>query len=67
MGSSQEGIWSKALKFRNENLREVATYEQFKEVLDKEGGFISAHWNGTAQTETQIKEETKATMRSLPF
>ncbi len=63
----QESIYNKALDFRAENTRSVDTYEEFKKVLEEEGGFISAHWDGTAETEEQIKNETKATIRCIPI
>lgn len=63
----QENIYNKALSFRNEMTTPVDTYEEFKEVLQKKGGFISAHWDGTAETEQKIKDETKATIRCIPF
>lgn len=63
----QLSIYNKALNFRNENIREVNSYEEFKQVLDEKGGFISAHWDGTVETEKQIKEETKATIRCIPL
>ncbi len=47
--------------------RRASTYEEFKEILDSEGGFVSAHWDGTAETEELIKNETKATIRCLPL
>ena len=43
------------------------SYEEFKQVLETKGGFISAHWDGTAEEEEQIKEETKATIRCIPL
>ena len=61
----QNNIFEKARKFRDENIREVNTYEEFKEEIEK-GGFIYAHWDGTAETEELIKEETKATSRCIP-
>jgi prolyl-tRNA synthetase len=63
----QENIYNKALVFRNEMITPVETYEEFKEVLQKKGGFISAHWDGTPETEQKIKDETKATIRCIPF
>jgi len=63
----QENIYNKALAFRNENIRKVDTYEEFKDVLLNKGGFISAHWDGTPETEQLIKDETKATIRCIPF
>ena len=63
----QENIYKKAKDFRTENTYEVNTYEEFKSQLEKTGGFISAHWDGTAETEEKIKEETKATIRCIPL
>ena len=62
----QENIFQKALKYRKENTTKVDTYEEFKEQIEK-GGFILAHWDGTPETEERIKEETKATIRCIPF
>lgn len=66
LGEIQQGIFNKALKFRSENTVKVDTYDEFKAALVK-GGFIMAHWDGTAETEGKIKEETKATIRCLPL
>lgn len=63
----QKDLYTKALAHRNENTREVDTYEEFKKVLEEKGGFISAHWDGTADTEEQVKKETKATIRCIPL
>lgn len=63
----QENIYKKAFDFRAEMTTPVDTYEEFKEVLQNKGGFISAHWDGTPETEQQIKDETKATIRCIPF
>jgi len=63
----QENIYNKAFIFRQENTTPVDSYEEFKEVLQKKGGFISAHWDGTSETEQKIKDETKATIRCIPF
>ena len=62
----QQNIYQKALNYRNEHIYKVDTYEKFKEQIEK-GGFILAHWDGTPETEDRIKEETKATIRCLPF
>ena len=62
----QEGIYQKALNYRKEHTVEVDTYEEFKEQIEK-GGFVLAHWDGTPETEERIKEETKATIRCIPF
>ncbi len=63
----QQNIYQKALKFRDENITLVDTYEEFKRLLDEKGGFLSAHWDGTSETEQRIKEETKATIRCIPL
>jgi len=63
----QSNIYNKALKFREENTTKVDTYEEFKERLNSKPGFILAHWDGTYETEAIIKEETKATIRCIPF
>ncbi len=62
----QSNLFNKALEFRNGLITEVNTFEEFVEVLNKKGGFISAHWDGTAETEEQIKNKTKATIRCIP-
>jgi len=63
----QKNIYNKALNFRKENTFYVDTWDEFLKVLDNPGGFILAHWDGTAETEEKIKEETKATIRCIPF
>ncbi len=63
----QNSIYDKALMFREENTTSVDSYEEFKQVLDEKGGFVSAHWDGTAETEEKIKQETKATIRCMIF
>jgi prolyl-tRNA synthetase len=63
----QDSIYQKALNFRAANTRKVDNYEEFKRLLDDEPGFILAHWDGTAETEERIKEETKATIRCIPL
>ena len=63
----QQNIYNKALKFRDENTREANSYEEFKTILDEKAGFVSAHWDGSPETERQIKEETKATIRCIPL
>ena len=63
----QKGIFNKALKYREEHTTSVNSYAEFKEVLDGKGGFVSAHWDGTGETEEKIKEETKATIRCIPL
>jgi prolyl-tRNA synthetase len=61
----QQNIYKKALDFRLQNTREVNSYEEFKEEIQK-GGFLLCHWDGTPETEEKIKEETKATIRCIP-
>ena len=63
----QANIYQKALNFREANTRRVDSYEEMQQILDNEGGFILAHWDGTAETEAAIKEETKATIRCIPL
>ena len=63
----QENIYNKALNFRKENTFYVDNWDDFKSILDDTGGFIMAHWDGTVETEEKIKEETKATIRCIPF
>ena len=62
----QENIYNKALQFRQNNTYTTDSYQEFKEILDK-GGFVLSHWDGTSETEERIKEETKATIRCIPF
>ena len=62
----QANIFQKALKYRQEHTITVDSYDEFKEKIE-EGGFILAHWDGTPETEERIKEETKATIRCIPF
>ncbi len=63
----QDNIYKQAFDFRAENTRTADTYEDFKSILENQGGFVSAHWDGTAETEEKIKEETKATIRCIPI
>ena len=63
----QESLFEKALDYRNSHITKVETFEEFKEVLETKGGFISAHWDGTSETEDKIKELTKATIRCIPL
>jgi prolyl-tRNA synthetase len=63
----QENIYNKAAAFRAEHITEANSYEEFKALLDGKAGFISAHWDGTPETEQKIKEETKATIRCIPL
>lgn len=63
----QQNLYTKARTFRDGNITEVESYDEFKEVLETKGGFILAHWDGTTETEERVKEETKATIRCLPI
>lgn len=63
----QQGIYDKALTYRSEHITKVDTYDEFKRVLEEKGGFILAHWDGTPETEEQVKNETKATIRCIPI
>lgn len=63
----QQNMYNKALQYRDEHFTEVNTWEEFEETLKTKGGFISAHWDGTPETEEKIKELTKATIRCIPL
>lgn len=67
LGEIQDNIYNKALTYRDEHITEVNSYDEFKQVLEEKGGFISAHWDGTVETEKRVKEETKATIRCIPL
>jgi Prolyl-tRNA synthetase len=63
----QTSLFKKALEYRDEHITKVDTWDEFEKVLDDKGGFVSAHWDGTAETEEAIKEKTKATIRCIPL
>jgi len=63
----QSNIYKKASDFREDHITPADSYEEFKALLDGKAGFISAHWDGTPETEQKIKEETKATIRCVPL
>lgn len=63
----QSNIYEKAGEHRARNSRKVDSYDDFKELIKKEGGFVYAHWDGTAETEEKVKNETKATIRCIPL
>ena len=63
----QENLYTKAAKYRDAHITKVDTFDEFKETLDKKGGFVLAHWDGTEATEDKIKEKTKATIRCIPL
>ena len=67
MTEIQDSLFDKAKDYRNSHITEVETFDEFKKVLKEKGGFISAHWDGTPETENKIKELTKATIRCIPF
>ena len=62
----QSNLFDRALAFRESHTTVCDSYEDFKKVLESKGGFISAHWDGTDETEMKIKQETKATIRCIP-
>jgi prolyl-tRNA synthetase len=63
----QENLYQKALSFRENNTFIVNSWDEFNDVIENQGGFLLAHWDGTTETEEAIKEETKATIRTIPF
>lgn len=63
----QDSLFEKAKTYRDEHITEVDSFDEFKKVLKEKGGFISAHWDGTPETENKIKDLTKATIRCIPF
>ena len=63
----QSNLFDRALAFRDSHITVCYSYTDFKKVLDSKGGFISAHWDGTEETEMKIKQETKATIRCIPI
>ena len=62
----QDNLFNKAFDYRNTHITEVNSFDEFKDVLETKGGFISAHWDGTEETEEEIKKLTKATIRCIP-
>jgi prolyl-tRNA synthetase len=63
----QNDLFQRAFDYRQNHITEVNSFEEFKEVLENKGGFLSAHWDGTAETEEKIKDLTKATIRCIPL
>ena len=63
----QQNLYNRALQFRQEHITPANSMEELEKLLDEKGGFISAHWDGTAETEEAIKEKTKATIRCIPL
>jgi prolyl-tRNA synthetase len=60
-------MFDKAKRYRDEHITQVDTWDEFVKVLDEKAGFVSAHWDGTGETEDKIKELTKATIRCIPL
>ncbi|MEO9022174.1 MAG: proline--tRNA ligase [Ginsengibacter sp.] len=67
LNTIQENIYQKAKDYRDTHITKADTWDEFVKLLDEKGGFISAHWDGTAETEEKIKELTKATIRCIPM
>lgn len=65
LATIQNDLFARALEYRNSHITEVNSFDEFKEVLETKGGFLAAHWDGTAETEEKIKELTKATIRCI--
>ena len=63
----QQNLFDKALSYREAHITRVDTWDEFIKTLNEKGGFISAHWDGTAETETMIKDKSKATIRCIPL
>jgi prolyl-tRNA synthetase len=63
----QQNLYNRALAYREEHITAANSWEEFKAVLEQKGGFVSAHWDGTPETEEKIKDETKATIRCIPL
>ncbi len=63
----QHNLFNKAKAYREEHITPADTWDEFEKLLDEKGGFIAAHWDGTAETEAAIKEKTKATIRCIPI
>lgn len=60
-------IFNRSKDFTSSNTHETDSWDEFKDIIENKGGFVSAHWDGTAETEDKIKELTKATIRCIPF
>jgi len=63
----QKKLYHRALSFRENNTYSADTWDEFKDIIENKGGFVLAHWDGTVETEERIKEETKATIRTIPI
>lgn len=67
LAAIQKNLFDKAYNYRESHITEVNSFDEFKEVLNSKGGFVSAHWDGTPETEEKIKDLTKATIRCIPL
>ena len=67
LGEIQQNLFDRSLHFRKENIRKADSWAEFIDILDNKGGFVLAHWDGTAETEQLIKDNSKATIRCIPF
>jgi prolyl-tRNA synthetase len=67
LGEIQSNLFNRALAFRDSHITKADTWDEFREALEGKTGFVSAHWDGTTETELKIKEETKATIRCIPL
>jgi prolyl-tRNA synthetase len=67
LDSIQNNLFEQAKQFRINNTHTASTYAEFKDIVENKGGFIRCGWDGTSETETAIKNETKATIRVIPF
>src|SRR6187551_2988514 len=63
----QQNLYNNALKYREQHITPVDSWDEFVKTLNEKGGFVAAHWDGTAETEAEIKEKTKATIRCIPL
>ncbi len=63
----QQALYNKAKDFQQQHITNADTFDEFEKLLNEKGGFIAAHWDGTAETENAIKEKTKATIRCIPL
>lgn len=63
----QRNLYQRALNYRDEHITEVSDFEEFKNVIENKGGFVSALWDGTEETEEAVKNQTKATIRCIPL
>ena len=67
MEEIQKNLFNKASAYRTDHTTIADSWEEFEKLLDEKGGFVSAHWDGTPETEEAIKEKTKATIRCIPL